>query len=118
VSGQRVPRVGDLLGRGLHRRLDRIDVTEQALAFGRQNESAAARFVEQKRAERVLQRANAPRDRRVIDAQTLRRAARALRARDFQEEAQVVPVEAPDIELGAWNNVWHGVFLHIDRVFF
>lgn len=93
VAGQRVARVGNLLGAGLYRGLDRIDETEQMLSFRRKDEAATARFIEEQRAECVFQHANAPRDRRVIHAQPLGGVARALRAGDFEEIAQVVPVE-------------------------
>ncbi len=80
VPRQRVSRIGDLLGGGLHGGFHRIDETEQALAFGGEQESTAPGLVEQQGAERILERAHALGDRRVIDAETFGGAARALRA--------------------------------------
>ncbi|MDR8763929.1 hypothetical protein FEP90_05655 [Burkholderia multivorans] len=104
VAGQRLARMRDLVARGLHGRLHRVRIGDEPLPFGRQREALRARLVEQQRAERRLQRADAPCDGRVVDAEPLRGTARPLRARHFEKEAQVVPVQLAGNRLGRMSH--------------
>lgn len=69
---------------------------QQALPLGGQGEAVGAGLLKQQGAQAALQRGDTPGDGGVVHPQALGRAAGLARARHFEEELQVVPVQGAE----------------------